>query len=171
MNTSINKDKVFGKTQYTFIIKTLNKLGIEGNFLNLIKIIYGFPSVSDGKESTWNARDPGSVLGLGRSLEKGIATHSSILAWRIPWTAEPSGLQSIRLQIVEHDWETDTLAFHKKLTTNILNGGWVNSFSLKSEIRQGCLLLLLLLNIVLEVTARVISKKRKLKASRLEREM
>ena len=52
MNTSINTEKVFGKTQYTFIIKTLNKLGIEGNFLNLIKIIYGFPSGSDGKEST-----------------------------------------------------------------------------------------------------------------------
>ena len=94
------------------MVKTLNKLGIEENFLNLIKIIYGFPSGWDGKESTCNARDPGLIFGLGRSLEKGIATHSSILAWRIPWTAELSGLQSIRLQIVERDWENDTLAFH-----------------------------------------------------------
>ena len=36
-------------------------------------------------------------------LEKGIATHSSILAWRIPWTEEPSGLQSIGSQRVGHD--------------------------------------------------------------------
>ena len=36
-------------------------------------------------------------------LEKGMATHSSILAWRIPWTEEPSGLQSIGSQRVRHD--------------------------------------------------------------------
>ena len=36
-------------------------------------------------------------------LEKGMTTHSSILAWRIPWTEEPSKLQSIRLQRVGHD--------------------------------------------------------------------
>jgi len=38
-----------------------------------------------------------------RSLEEGMATHSSILAWRIPWTEEPGGLQSIGLQRVGHD--------------------------------------------------------------------
>ena len=38
----------------------------------------------------------GSIPGLGRSLEEGRATHSSILAWRIPWTEEPGGLQSKR---------------------------------------------------------------------------
>ena len=36
-------------------------------------------------------------------LEKGMATHSSILAWRIPWTEEPGGLQSVGLQRVGHD--------------------------------------------------------------------
>ena len=36
-------------------------------------------------------------------LEKGMATHSSILAWRIPWTEEPGGLQSMELQRVGHD--------------------------------------------------------------------
>ena len=35
-------------------------------------------------------------------LEKGLATHSSILAWRIPWTEEPGGLQSLGLQRVRH---------------------------------------------------------------------
>ena len=37
------------------------------------------------------------------ALEEGMATHSGILAWKIPWTEEPGGLQSIRLQRVEHD--------------------------------------------------------------------
>ena len=36
-------------------------------------------------------------------LEEGMATHSSILAWRIPWTEEPGGLQSMRSQRVRHD--------------------------------------------------------------------
>ena len=36
-----------------------------------------------------------SIPGSGRSLEKGMATHSSILAWEIPWTEEPGGLQSM----------------------------------------------------------------------------
>ena len=45
------------------------------------------------------------VRSLGRedALEKGIATHSSILAWRIPWTEEPGGLQSVGLQSVRRD--------------------------------------------------------------------
>ena len=45
------------------------------------------------------------VRSLGREdpLEEGLATHSSTLAWRIPWTEEPGGLQSIGLQRVEHD--------------------------------------------------------------------
>ena len=45
------------------------------------------PWCPNGKESTCNAGDPGSILGSGRSMEKGMATHSSILAWRILWTA------------------------------------------------------------------------------------
>ena len=45
------------------------------------------------------------VLSLRRegTLEKGMATHSSILAWRIPWTEEPGGLQSMGSQRVRHD--------------------------------------------------------------------
>ena len=42
-------------------------------------------------------------LGWEDPLEEGIATHSSILAWRIPWTEEPDRLQSMGLQKVEHD--------------------------------------------------------------------
>ena len=42
-------------------------------------------------------------LGWEDPLEEGMATHSSILAWRIPWTEEPGGLQSIGLQRVGRD--------------------------------------------------------------------
>ena len=49
-------------------------------------------------------RDTGSISGLGRLLlEEGMATHSSILAWKTPWTEEPGGLQSIESKRVGHD--------------------------------------------------------------------
>ena len=48
-----------------------------------------FPGDSNGRESTHNS---GDLLGWEDPLEKGMATHSSILAWRIPWTEEPGGL-------------------------------------------------------------------------------
>ena len=68
----------------------------------------GFPGGSDDKESVCSAGDLGSIPGLGRSLEKGMDIHSSILSWRIPWTEEPEGLQSMGLQRVRHDWATNT---------------------------------------------------------------
>ena len=52
-------------------------------------------------------------LGQEDPLEKGKATHSSILAWRIPWTEEPGGLQSVGSQRVRHNWATNTLALFK----------------------------------------------------------
>ena len=66
----------------------------------------GFPGGSDGKESACSAEeagDPSLIPGLGRSPGKGNGNHSSILAWRIPWTEEPGGLQSLGLQRVGHD--------------------------------------------------------------------
>ena len=56
-----------------------------------------------------HARDAGSIPRSGRSLEKEMATHSSILAWRIPWTEEPGRLQSMGSQRVGYDWATNTL--------------------------------------------------------------
>ena len=58
------------------------------------KTVEGFPGGSDSKESACNAGDLGSVPGSERSPGEGKATHSSILAWRIPGTEEPGGLQS-----------------------------------------------------------------------------
>ena len=56
----------------------------------------GFPGSSDGKESACNAEDPVLSPGQEDSLEKGMAPHSSILAWRIPWADEPGGSYSPR---------------------------------------------------------------------------
>ena len=53
---------------------------------------------SETKEQGWYAKSQ-----LKRVLEKGMATHSSILAWRIPWTEEPGGLQSMGSQRVGYD--------------------------------------------------------------------
>ena len=50
-------------------------------------------------------------LGQEDPLEKEMATHSSILAWKIPWTEEPRGLQSMGLQRVSHGWATNTLTW------------------------------------------------------------
>ena len=63
----------------------------------------GFLGGLDGEESACNAGDPVLVLGLGRCLEKGMTTHSNILAWRILWPEEPGGLQSMVSQRVGCD--------------------------------------------------------------------
>ena len=63
----------------------------------------GFPGGSDVKASAWNAGDLGSTPGSGRSPGEGNATHSSTLAWRIPWKEEPGRLQSMGSQRVGHD--------------------------------------------------------------------
>ena len=56
-----------------------------------------------GKESTGKVVDEGSILDREDPLKKEMATHSSILVWRIPWIEEPGGLQSIRSQRIRHD--------------------------------------------------------------------
>ena len=62
-----------------------------------------FPGEAVVKNPPANAGDAGLILGSRRSLEKEIATHSSILAWEIPWTEEPGGLHSMGWQKVRHD--------------------------------------------------------------------
>ena len=88
------------------------------------RIFMGIPGGSDSKESTCNAEDLGLIPGLRRSPVEGNlqATHSSVLAWRIPWTKEPSKLQSMGSQRVRHDWQNFTFTFcarGKDLISNI----------------------------------------------------
>ena len=69
-------------------------------------LLPGLPGSLVVKNPSANA---GGVRGVGQSmgqedpLEEGRATHSSILAWKIPWTEEPGGLQCMELQRVGHD--------------------------------------------------------------------
>ena len=65
--------------------------------------LLGFPGGLDGKESVFSAGDSNLILGLGRSLERAMANHSSILVWKTPWTQEPGGLQSMGSQRVRHN--------------------------------------------------------------------
>ena len=67
----------------------------------------GFPCGSAGKESACNEGDLGLIPVWEDPLEKGKATHASILAWRIPWTVWSMGLQR-----VGHDWATCTFRKH-----------------------------------------------------------
>ena len=59
-------------------------------------------------------------LGQEDHLEKGMATHSSILAWRIPWTEEPGGLLSMGSQRVGHDWATSLSLFNITCRASLL---------------------------------------------------
>ena len=63
-----------------------------------------FPGGSDGKEFVCSAGDQVRFLGWEDPLEKEMAIHCSITAWRIPWTEEPGGLQSLGSWRVGHGW-------------------------------------------------------------------
>ena len=59
--------------------------------------------VKNSPTSAGDIRDLGSIPGREDPVEEGMATHSSVLAGRIPWTEEPGGLQSMESQRVGHD--------------------------------------------------------------------
>ena len=73
------------------------------SFFQKVRSTLGFPGGSDGKESTCNAGDIGSIPGREDPLEKEMVTHSSILVWKIPWTEEPDRLQSMGSLRVRYD--------------------------------------------------------------------
>ena len=75
------------------------------NFLKLIMVaqpVQSLPAVQGPRGQSRGREDP---------LEKEMATHSSILAWKIPWVEEPGRLQSMESQRVRHDWATSLSLF------------------------------------------------------------
>ena len=66
------------------------------------QMVKSLPAMQETWVWSWGQEDP---------LEKETATHSSILAWEIPWTEEPGGLQSLGSHRVGHDWATNTFTF------------------------------------------------------------
>ena len=78
------------------------------NFAAYCEVV-GFPGGSVGKESACSAGNTwAQSLGQEDPLEKEMAAHSSILAWRIPWTGEPDRLQTMGSQRVGYNWLTNT---------------------------------------------------------------
>ena len=67
---------------------------------------------ADAKESACNIGDLGSIPGLGRSPGEGNATHSSILAWKIPWTEKPVGLQRVGHDLATKQQQEDNLSIN-----------------------------------------------------------
>ena len=94
--TQKNKMCVCDRGKWTLVVKGTILESVWVRFLGLedplekdrlpTPVFLGFRGGSDSKESICNAQELGSILGWEDPLEKGKATHSSILAWRIPWT-------------------------------------------------------------------------------------
>ena len=78
------------------------------------------PDGSSGKRTCLQCRRCGFDRWMGKiTLEKEMATHSSILAWKVPWTEESGGLQSMRLQRAEHRWMIKHTEMNIKYKYNI----------------------------------------------------
>ena len=79
--------------------------GLAPAYFSLLTLNLVCPSLVAQIVKNLPAKRETEVHSLGRedSLEKGTATHSSMLAWRIPWTEEPGGLRSMSWQRVGHD--------------------------------------------------------------------
>ena len=79
----------------TYFILGGSRIIADGDYSHEIKKCLGFPGLSDGKASACNTGDTGLIPGSVRSLEKEMATHYSILAWRMPWMEKPGRLESM----------------------------------------------------------------------------
>ena len=107
----------------------------------------GFPGRASGKETDWQCEETQvQSLGWEDPLKKGTATHSSILAWRIPWTEEPGRLQSWGSQRVGRGWSSwARMWWHGKpdlfiVPCDLFNGLWrvVHCDGYKHQILKVC---------------------------------
>ena len=111
-NTTVQKHQFFS-AQRLYLGFIFDK-----KFKRCLSVSWGFPRSSVSKESAVVQETWVQSLGLEVPLEMEMATHSSILAWKISWTEEPGGLQSMGSQRIGYDWVTNTyFLFH---SVNIL---------------------------------------------------
>ena len=96
---------VFFFVLFSFMCFLLQKSGIRPPFPKFLvaQTVKNLPAMQETQIRSLGQEDP---------LEEGMATHSSILAWRIPWTEEPGRLQSTGSQRVGHDWATVTYSLN-----------------------------------------------------------
>ena len=76
----------------------------------VVQMVKNLPAMQETRFQSLGWEDP---------LQKGMATHSRILAWRIPWIEEPGGLQSVGLQRVRYNWATNTFIICIYITSYI----------------------------------------------------
>ena len=112
--------------RYSSAQQTINDYYMQGRASLMAQTVKNLSAMQETWAWSLSREDP---------LEKGMATYSSILAWRIPSTKEPGGPQSMRSRRVGHDWATNTFTLSDAKQTQ-----WAWSW-----IRQESLLLLLLL--------------------------
>ena len=101
MKISIDAKKAFDKIRHPFMIKTLQKMGIEGTYLNIVKTTYDKPTAN--------------IILNGENL-KAFPLRSRIrqrcpLVWKLPWMEEPGRLRSMGSWRVGHDWATSLSLF------------------------------------------------------------
>ena len=99
-------------------LKSYNKEKLEAGFISnglVVQIVKHLPAVQETR--VWS-------LGWEDPLEKEMATHSSIPSWRIPWTEESGGLQSMGSRRVGRHWATNTLLFRSLQSTEQSSLGW-----------------------------------------------
>ena len=104
-NNNINWEWVININPYTPDLLNLKLRGFAPETCVLIRLLMhpGTSLVAQMLKSLQSGRPRFDPWVREEPLEKDMATHSSILAWRIPWTEEPGGLQSMGLQRVRHD--------------------------------------------------------------------
>ena len=97
----------------------------------------GFPGSSNGQELPATQETWVWSLGRGDPPKEGMATHSGILAWRIPWTEAPGGLHSMGSQRVRQDWVTNTLTYTHIGEDRLFNSGyWLKGISSRNTNRH-----------------------------------
>ena len=83
------------------MIEQRKRKRVKNQKINVIVFFGVFPGGSAGKESACKVGNLDSIPGWEDPLEEGMETHSSVLAWKIPWTEEPDGLQSMGSQRID----------------------------------------------------------------------
>ena len=83
---------------------------LDLSFHMVAQMVKSLPAMQETRVQSLDQEDP---------LEEGMATHSSILAWRIPWTEEPGRLQSLGLQRVRHNWAANNLTYRFEIDSDI----------------------------------------------------
>ena len=96
------------------------------------------PVVRNSPANAGDIKEAGSIPRSEISSGGGMANHSSILAWRIPWTEEPGGLQSTGSQRIRHDWATNTFHFQRvdewrPVRRQARGGPWIIRYSEPEE--------------------------------------